>query len=499
MHMDLREFIKILEDNGELLRVKEETHWQEEIGAVSRRLCDLESEGQPQPALLFENITDYPGGTFFCNSLSSYRRYSLALGFPKDTTPLELVRLVHERLRTPHPVKPVVVDKSAAPCKENIYTGDEVDLVKMFPTPHWHTHDGGRYLGTFHAMIQQDLEDPDWTNWGTYRMMIHDKNRMGAMMTPVQHSGMIYQKYKAAGKIMPVCVAMGGDIVNPIVSCAGFNEGVSEVDMAGALRGKPIELVKAETCDLMVPADAEIILEGYVDPNGEMLVEGPFGEFTGYYGGDPRPREIFHVTCVTTRNNPILIGSQEGPPLTDDNICGSVICSALARQVLLDVMKVPGAQEVFFHPFGASWGFCVVSCKRVQANLPQQCAHAIWSSKLANDSGRAGVFIVVEEDVDPSNIQMVLWSMVTRCDPGERIYIYKARGGVNPLWPNIPKYARTIEQKAAGAILIDAGFPHDWYVAHPENVPAMCDWGGFSEGVRDRALQILINNAKHGR
>lgn len=491
-YKDMREFIKALEDEHELLHVTEETNWDEEIGAVSRRLCDLEAKGEKAPALMFDNITDYPGKSFFCNSLGSYRRYALALGLPKDTRPLDIIRIFHERIRKP--IKPVVVSRTEAPCKENIYTGDEIDLIKMFPTPKWHDKDGGRYIGTFHTVIMKSLENPEWTNWGLYRVMIHDRNTTGFFLQMGQHNGEIWRKYKEEGKVLPVCMAIGQDPVNTIVSCAGFPAEVSEVDMAGALRQAPVELVKAETCDLMVPAHAEIILEGYVDPNAELKMEGPFGEFTGYYGGAQMPREVFHVTCITTRNNPILLGSQEGVPLTDDNICGSIASAALSRQVLMDTLKVPGVKDVFYHPFAASWGLCVISCKRLLASLPQQCANAIWGSKVAQNSGFAGWVIVVEEDVDPSDFNMVLWSMTTRCDPKDRIYIAKSKGCYNPLWPNIPKYERTVEQKAAGAVVIDAGFPHDWRIAHQENIPDTCDWNSWPENVRNRALEILNKN-----
>ena len=180
---------------------------------------------------------------------------------------------------------------------------------------------------------------------------------------------------------MPVCVAIGQDPINVIVSASGFPGNISEMEMAGALRQGPLELVKAETCDLAVPAHAEIILEGEIAP-GDLKDEGPFGEYTGYFGGDRYPKPVFRVKCVTHRNQPILTGSLEGVPLVDDNIMGSVSQSALAKWHLLDLVAVPGVKDVFFLPYCASWHFCIVSAKNVHQGLANRIASALWGSKF---------------------------------------------------------------------------------------------------------------------
>lgn len=488
-YRDLREFLDVLEAEGELLRIKEEVDWNEEIGAVSRRLCDKETQGINSPAVLFENIKGYPGGRFFTNTLASYRRYALALGLKKDTPVKQLIRTYHDRIL--NPVKPVIVD--SGPCKENILKGNNVDLFK-FPTPKWHAQDGHRYIGTFHAVITKD-PDTDWTNLGLYRLGVHDKASTGVLITSGQHIGLIYQKYQEAKKAMPVAVAIGCEPTLPIVSASAYAAEISEFDMAGGLRQAPVELVKAETNDLLVPANAEIILEGEVPPD-ELKTEGPFGEWTGYFGGDVFPKPVFHVKCITHRNNPILTGSQEGVPLVDDNLMASISMSALALHNLKDLLKVPGVQDVFFYPHAAGWVLCIVSVKSLVSGLAQQVACAVWGSRFGSRRSFAEWVIVVDEDIDPSNINQVIWAMTTRCDPERSIQIIRRRGQAVPLLPNITFADRVEKQMPSSSIIIDGTFPREWRVADPRSVPAVCNWESWPQKVRERALSILKERSK---
>jgi UbiD family decarboxylase len=482
-HRDLREFIRQLEEQGELLRVRGEVDWKEEIGAVSRRLCDRETEGTNAPAVLFENIKGYPGGRFFTNTLASFRRYALALGLKKETPVKEIIETYRQRIK--NPVKPKVV--KSGPCKENILMGKDVDLFK-FPTPKWHPEDGHRYIGTFHTVIVKD-PDSDWVNWGLYRLGIHDEASTGIIITPNQHVGLIYEKYEARNQPMPVVVAIGQDPIHPIVAASGFMGGVSEVDMAGGLRQAPVELVKAETCDLLVPAHAEIILEGEILPK-ERKMEGPFGEYTGYYGGDRFPKPVFHVTCITHRNDPILTGSEEGVPLVDDNIMGCISQSALAKWLLLDLVCVPGVKDVFFLPHCASWHFCIVSATNAHPGIARRITSAIWGSKFGGIGGYADWVVIVDDDIDPTNIQQVLWSVATRCDPARGVQITERRG-TNVLLPKIAVLDRTERGIQGSSIMIDAQFPYEWRRSDPASVARVANWDNWTPEVRERALKLL--------
>lgn len=484
-YRDLREFIAVLDAEGELLRIDQEVDWENEIGAVSRRLCDRETQGVNSPAILFETVKGYPGGKFFTNTLTSYRRYALALGLHKDAPVKDIIEAYRSRIKKP--LAPKVVAAASATCKENILTGDAVDLFQ-FPTPKWHPKDGHRYLGTFHSVICQE-PGSDWVNWGTYRMGLHNKTSTGMLIIPGQHIGQIFAKYQERGQPMPVCVAIGQDPVNVIVSASGFAGNVCEAQMAGALRQEPVDLVKAETCDLLVPAHAEIILEGEIVP-GELRMEGPLGEYTGYYGGDRYPKPVFNVKCITHRNQPILTGSQEGVPLVDDNVMASISQSGLAKWLLIDVLAVPGVKDVFFLPYCAGWMFCIVAATNVHEGLATRITSAIWGSKFGGTLCMADWVVVVDDDIDPTNIQQVLWSMVTRCDPVRGVHIMPRRPG-NPLVPKIPLLDRTQRSMTTSAIMIDAQFPFDWRKCDPASVPEVCDWNSWDQQARARALALL--------
>ncbi len=483
-YKDFRQFLNKLDAEGELLRIKDEVDWEEEIGAISKRLIDKETRGVNAPAVLFENITGYPGASFFTNTIASYRRYALALGLPKDTPIRDIIETYRQRAK--NPVKPKIV--KSGPCKENILKGKDVDLFK-FATPKWHAKDGHRYIGTFHSCIMKDPES-DWTNWGMYRMGIHDKNSTGIWINLGQHCWIIYEKYKAMGKPMPMAVAIGQDPTHAIVAASPFDEGVSEVDMAGALRQEPVELVKAETNDLLVPANAEIILEGEVPPD-ETRMEGPFGEAAGYYGGAKFPKPVFHVKCITHRNNPIHTGSMESTPCTDDSINWSTAATALLKNHVIDNLKIPGVKDLFFNPYAFGVGMCIVSAKRVMSGLPMVIASAIWCHHNSFISVAASWVIVVDEDVDPTNFNEVIWAMTTRCDPQRGIQIIKDRGNALALVPTVPWIDRAKLQKGGSSILIDAGFPYDWKISDPENIPDVLNFESWPKEVREKALKVL--------
>jgi UbiD family decarboxylase len=286
---DLRTFIKRLEEEGELARINVEVDWKYELGAIARKAYSL----SPSPALLFENVKGY-NIPVFTNGLLTFRRIAIALDLDPETDEKTIIQKYVERISTP--IKPVIVKDGT--CKENKIFGKEVDVLK-FPVPWWGEQDGGRYIGTWHQVVTRDPET-GWTNVGTYRMMVHEANICGIQLSPFQHAGMISNKYRKMNKPMPVAVAIGSDPVAMMVSSSPFPADVNEWEMAGALRQRPLELVKCETNDLEVPANSEIILEGEVSFT-DMKKEGPFGEHTGYYGGGVRELPTVKINCLTHR------------------------------------------------------------------------------------------------------------------------------------------------------------------------------------------------------
>jgi len=446
---DMREWIDKLEDEGQLARVKAEVDWKHELGAVMRRGWDI--YGDSCPAMLFENIKDYKPpkpNKVFVGSLQTYSRIALMMDMPPvGKYPSELVREYRKRKR--NLIKPKTV--SGGPCKENILKGDDIDVWK-FPVPWWNLRDGNRYVGTFHAVITKDPET-GLINVGCYRMMGRTEKLMNISAIPGwQHIGYQYQKYMERDESMEVAVSVGQDPVVTFVASASI-PGVCEWDLAGGIRGKPVELVKGETTELQVPATAEVVLEGTVDPK-ERGVEGPFGEYPGYYGSIPVPKPIFRCRCITHREDPIWQGTVEGYPVNEDHALSSVLHSADAWD-LLDMAAVPSVREVACPLSACGYGDIVVSIRPSVEGHEDWVAAVVWGSSAALWCFKR--VIVVDEDIDPWNMDQVNWSIFTRVKASDDIKIWKDMKG-NPLDPRVEPEKKGFWDR----YLVKATRPYHW-------------------------------------
>ncbi len=455
-YTDLREYIHRLEKEGELKRVKPTVDWNLELGAIMRRANDLR-----QPALLFENIKGYsPDYTILANMVGTtkpnvFGRTCLALGLPKDTPPLQIIDELVRRFS--QPIKPVLVE--SGPCKENIIRGEAVDVLK-FPAPFFRELDGGRFIGTWHTDITRD-PDSGWVNWGMYRHMIHDKQSIAWLANPGQHGpGMYYQKYEAKGEGMPMAVAIGTDPAVSLASMSLVGSHVNEVDITGGLRGKPVELVKCETCDLEVPATAEIVMEGEVRPH-ERVPEGPFGEYTGYFASEKAPRPVFHVSCITHRNKPILPVSAPGKPFDDTTFVYS-LCASAALTMELRRSGLP-FKSLYLTP---SMMAVIVSASETYPGYVHTLSSAVWGSKIGV---YRPVVIVVGEDIDVTNMDEVMWALTTRVHPVRDIHV-KKRAPSHALFPFLSPEERA--NLTGAAVCYDATFPFEW----KKNAPRIADF-----------------------
>lgn len=308
---DTREFIEALRKAGELIEINEEVDWNLEAAAI----CTM-SNRVGGPAVLFNKIKGYPEGYRLLGSpyagkrRQPWRRMAIALGLDPDIPWVEWGREL--AMRFEHPIKPTIV--TTGPCKEEIHIGKDVNIFE-FPLPYLHNGDGGRYGGTCMATITKD-PDSDWVNWGNYRWMAHTKNKLGGDFQVGQHMADMYYEYERRGEPMPFCIAIGGPPAAFIASTMHIPKGYSEVDFAGGLMMEPVELVRAETNNLLVPAHAEVIIEGEVRP-GERWDEGPFGEFDGFMNTPRRPQPVYRITAITHRKNPIWPFVVEGTRYND--------------------------------------------------------------------------------------------------------------------------------------------------------------------------------------
>ena len=337
---------------------------------------------------------------------------------------------------------------------ENSIDGNKVDLFKNFPAPHFYPLDGGRYFGTAVYLISKDLES-GWVNLGTHRMQILEKNILGCQIIKGKHADMHLKKYQKMGKKMPVAAVVGCDPILFGLAGLPIGYGVCEYDVAGAIRNRPIEVVESDLTGLPIPATAEIVVEGEIDP-GDLREEGPFGEYTGYYSGkksEEWPKNCIHVKRVLHRNNPIFHATTVGKPVTDSHMVVMMTRSGLLWQELIE-MKVPGIKSVYFPPEGARF----VAVVSIQQMYPGHSMHAGMAAH-STSTGHYGVktVIVVDSDIRADDMPRVIWAIGVRCNPATGIHIInKARS--TPLDPSLPIEGREIGSK----VIIDTCIPYEW-------------------------------------
>lgn len=440
---DMRDFISKAEEVGNLKRITPEVDWDLELSHIAK--LNEEKQG---PALLFENVKGYetPVITSVCTTV---QRLALIMGQPLESSLVDLY-VAWARLGE-NLVPPKWVEASDAPCKENIMTGDDIDLFR-FPVPKFYPQDGGRYYGTAHFIISKDPET-GWVNLGTYRGQLLGKDRIGTQFIKGKHADIMLKKYQAMGKPMPVASIIGGDPLLFILGAARVSAFVSEYDVAGALRGEPVAVVKGETVDLPVPVTAEIVVEGEVDAE-KFMEEGPFGEYTGYYSGvGADPRNFIDVKCITFRDNPILWGTTVGRAVTDTHMTMALSYGANLWQQLL-AMKIPGLKAVYCPPEGSGRFLAIISIKQMYPGHADQ----VLTAAISTEMGAYGLktVIVVDEDIDPWDIPRVMYALSFRFQPN-RSQVIK-RGRSTPLDPSLPINSREI----TGRLLLDATIPYDW-------------------------------------
>ncbi len=414
---DLREWVQQAEILGQLQRVKEEVSPNEEMGAITY----MAHQTINAPALLFERIKDCPPGfQALWNSLgSSVDRFALSIGEPAGLTVMELILRCKTKFNRAIP--PVFVDAQDAPVNAHGMREGKVDITIFPAARHW-PGDGGFYIGTGDATFTRD-PDGGWINVGCYRQMVQDKNHIGLYLSPGKDARLHIERYWSRNEPCEVVSAWGIDPATFIAASQTFPKTVSELDFVGGMTGRPVELVKGQAGSLPYLARAEIVMEGVIHPNA-MKKEGPFGEFTGYYGRPEDLAFLVEVKAVHYRTDPILTHALMADyPANECSLLYSIARSARIWSDL-DKLGVPGIKGVYCHP-AAAGGFAmtIISLEqRYAGHAPQvltlaaQCPGGAYFAKW---------FIAVDDDVDPSNINQVLWAMATRSNPVEDIDILR--------------------------------------------------------------------------
>jgi UbiD family decarboxylase len=441
-YKDLREYIDAVDRLGEL-RVVNGVDWDLEIGAIT----EVAARATKPKVVLFDNIKGYPKGfRVIVNAVCSAATTGLAFGLDPTLSGMDMIRAWKKKLGSYHPLKPL--DISHGPVTENVESGDKIDMLK-FPTPRWHEHDGGRYIGTGCLVI---MEDPDekWTNVGTYRVCIHDRDTLGIWISPGKHGRLIREKYWSNGKGCPVVISFGQDPVLTKVGSWYEPWGVSELEIAGWLRDEPVQVVRGKETGLPIPITSELAIEGFIlPPQVESKQEGPFGEWTGYYASGTRNEPVVKVKTVMYRNGPIIFGSPPG-------ISGkSVPLSAANVWLALEKAGVTDVQGVWEY---TTRYITAISIKQKYGGHAKRTAMAMLGSTYGY---HRRFVIIVDDDIDPSDIDQVLWALATRCDPATAINVI-SEAWSTPLDPRITPEARAQRNFTNSVAVINACQPYHW-------------------------------------
>jgi UbiD family decarboxylase len=325
---DLRSFIRRLEEQNLLNRVSEPVDWKYQIGETTR---------EHQVPLLFENIRDYPGQRVFTNGLANFGAIALALGQPAGKSRSAVLRCLKERIA--EPLQPIMV--SGGPVLENVIDGAQIDLLK-FPVPQWSREESGRYLGTWHLNVTRD-PDTRARNLGIYRMQVLDRHLATVSTSPRSHLSLHLAKAEKQGRALEMAVVIGAAEPVVVAAAAACPFGSDEYELAGSLSGQPTRLIKCGTVDLEVPANAEIVVEGFIRP-GERAIDGPYFDYAGKPNTNPHAY-VFEATRVMFRKDPIFRGSAIGRPGAEDQ----QLFSVLSELNLLDFHGSRARQTVQRH------------------------------------------------------------------------------------------------------------------------------------------------------
>ncbi|MFI5171999.1 MAG: menaquinone biosynthesis decarboxylase [Chitinophagales bacterium] len=418
-HKNLQQFINALEESGELLRIKEFVNPELEITEIADRF--IKNNG---PALLFENTgTPFP---LLINSMGSYKRMCIALGvgnlddigkdieslFNKFSSPknslMEKVMMLPQLGKVASWMPKTI--KGKGECQQIIM--DDPDITKLPVMKCWPA-DGGKFitLPVIHTV------DPETKirNVGLYRMQVFGPKLTGMHWHKHKVSAGHFNKYKKLNQRMPVSVALGGDPVYTYCASAPLPPNVDEYLLAGFIRKKKVELVKCITNDLYVPSDADFIIEGYVDPQEDFILEGPFGDHTGYYSlADYYPK--FHITCITHKKDPVYPSTIVGIPPQEDAWIGKATERIFITPIKLTML--PEVEDMELPIEGVFHNLTIIKIKNEYEGHAQKVMNAMWGAGQM----MFNKILVIADGIDIHNYLTTAKYLSENVDPANDIY-----------------------------------------------------------------------------
>ncbi len=410
---DFRDYLDSLERQGMLVRITKEVSPRFEIAAGIRKISDTNG-----PALLFENIAGHPGWRVAGGLFATARLMAFALQTEENEDKLMKRYLEFSQQR----IKPVLV--SSGPVKEVIMKGNDVDLTKL-PVPTYCEHDAGPYLTAGVEIGRHPTTGIQ--NASIHRRQILGKNKLG-LMIQAPHLHLLIQAAEEQGQNLGIATAIGTHPALTIASALRAPKGVDEMEIAGALRGEPFEVVKCETIDVQVPADAEMVIEGVIVPD-ERLTDGPFGEFPGNYislsnwttssGQHTVDAYVVKVTAITMRKDAIFQAMLTGMPLTENHCLSKWSTAAGVYRVVTNISPSPeDIRGVNLTVGGGGHRHVVVSLHKTGEATARNIIYSVLATM-----GIIGLIVVVDEDIDIYDPVQVEWAIATRVRPDRDIII----------------------------------------------------------------------------
>lgn len=414
MIRDLRGWLDHLEQQKMLVRVKKEVATEHEIAAGIRKTSDING-----PALLFENIKGYPGWRMSAGVFATRKLMALALGVPEDEDRMFRRYREFDQKR----IKPKLVD--TGPVKEIVIKGDDIDLTRL-PFCTYCEKDGAPYL-TAGVEIAKHPET-GLQNASIHRRVLISKNELGLSAPPVHHLGMIIAAAEARGEGVGVATVLGAHPALTIASQVRAPMGVDEIEIAGAIIGEPMDVVRCETIDVEVPAHAEVVIEGVTVP-GITAPDGPFGEYPGNYisldnftasSGSPVARTaVVKVTAITMRENPIFGAMLTGMPMTENHILKKwSMANAIYRQACTVSLYDEDIVGVNLTAGGNACSHAVISIRKRTEAMPRDLIYTLLATRFLTN-----LVTVVDDDIDIYDAEHVEWAVMSRVRPDKDIII----------------------------------------------------------------------------
>jgi UbiD family decarboxylase len=433
---DLREWIAAAEQSGDLRHVRGADAVLE-IGAASQ----LNYRRKRPQALLFDDIPGHqPGQRVLTSSLASPALMGMSLGLGAALDDRSLVEALRGRPSawTAAAAGHAAREVQDGPVFENRIAKDDIDFLR-FPSPVWHEEDGGPYIGTGCAVVTTDPET-GVPNMGAYRIQIQDNGAAVSInIESGKHGAQHIRRWFAREGRAPVAVSLGHHPVFLVVAGTEVPLGISEMDYAGAILGEPVPFVRCPETGLPIPAESELAFEGWLYPD-RTRPEGPFGEWTGYYSGGVAPVLTAEVTGLFYRNDPVNLGAPPGKPPHDYSYMRSVMKSAMATDALIS-SGLAGVAGVWCHEAGGGRSIIVVAIEQRYAGHSRQAGYLAAQHPVTAYMNR--LVITVDHDINPRDLEEVMWAVSTRCDPQRDIDIMRYSWGsrVDPLGlPGEPSY-----------------------------------------------------------